>query len=127
MIKSKLNFKRRSFVLTFIFILLLFYFGYTLVYINKTPPNTYFANQSFSFATQSQLVEKVNKKIDSFENTKITFELNDQKIETDTKTLGINFDKAKTVENIWARAKSANFKDEQLRKIKALVIKTYIT
>ena len=127
MIRSKLNFKKSSFLLTFIFILLLFYFGYTLVYLNKTPPNTYFANESFSFATQNQLVEKVSQKIDSFENSRITFEVNDQKIEADPKTLGINFDKAKTVDNIWLQTKSANFKDDQLRKIKALFIKAYIS
>src|SRR3972149_6214932 len=126
MIKSKFNFKKSSFSLTFIFILLLFYFGYTLVYLNKTPPNTYFANQPFPATTQDQLIEKISQKIDSFENSKIIFEVNDQKIEADPKTLGINFDKAKTIDNIWLKTKSANFKDEQMRKIKSLFIKTYI-
>ena len=114
MIKSKFNFKKSSFSLTFIFILLLFYFGYTLVYLNKTPPNTYFANQPFPATTQDQLIEKISQKIDSFENSKIIFEVNDQKIEADPKTLGINFDKAKTIDNIWLKTKSANFKDEQM-------------
>src|SRR3989344_2189937 len=101
MIKSKFNFKKSSFSLTFIFILLLFYFGYTLVYLNKTPPNTYFANQPFPATTQDQLIEKISQKIDSF-------------------------DKSKIIDNIWLKTKSANFKDEQMRKIKSLFIKTYI-
>lgn len=126
MIRSKFNFKISSYLLTFIFILLLLYFGYTLVYLNKTLPNTYFANEPISGKNQSQLINQVNQKIDSFEKSKIAFEINDQKIEADPAKLGISIDKTQTIDNIWLQTKSTNFKDEQVRKIKSLFVKTYI-
>jgi len=86
--------------------LILFYLFTYFYYLNRVFPNTFWGNENLSGKNREQVVEIVSKKLDSFKQSPVVFEIGDQKIESNWQLLGVKFNKATTVEKIFEQNQS---------------------
>ena len=89
--------------------LITLFISYNLAYFNKTLPNTYIGNQSVSGKTKEQLENLLTARIEFLEEENVIFEFEDNKLETDLKSLGVDFDKNASWQQAWRQKKSVNF------------------
>src|SRR4030067_855004 len=75
----------------------------------RTLPNTYIGSQSVSGKTKEQLEDLLTARIESLEKGSVIFEFEDNKLETDLKSLGVNFVKGASLQQAWSQRKSVNF------------------
>jgi len=104
-----LNLKKIPLLLYAIAFLLTLFISYNLAYFNKTLPNTYIGSQSVSGKTKEQLEDLLTARIESLEKGSVIFEFEDNKLETDLKSLGVNFVKGASLQQAWSQRKSVNF------------------
>ena len=112
--------------LFFVLAILALYLFYNLLYVNKIFPNIYFADLSLSGKNREQVSQLVSWKIDSFEKSRIVLSVGEEKIVTDLKTLGIEFDKEAAVSSIFLTGRTGNLKNDLTQKLKAPLAKTII-
>ena len=72
-------------------------------------PNTYIGSQSVSGKTKEQLEDLLTARIESLEKGSVIFEFEDNKLETDLKSLGVNFVKGASLQQARSQKKSVNF------------------
>src|SRR3989344_1455337 len=100
-------------------IVILAYGGYSIIFLSKLAPHTYFAGKQVGTKSQTEVEQIVSKSIDDFSNGKITFYAGQRQLEATLEDLGISFDKQMSVRSIFGSG-SGGFLTSQLRIARAI-------
>lgn len=100
--------------------------GYFVSYQNKTLPNTYFASQQISGRDREETAKIISAIIDDFEKRGLTLEVGDQVESFKLSDLGIEINKHKTLEKVFASKHSNYLGSTLLIWLRAPFLKTFI-
>ena len=107
-------------------ILVVLYFAYGIFFLERVLPNTYFASINLGGKKIDEAREIIDKSIDSYTQSDLTFVLGKQQILVKPTGLGVEFDKEMSVKSVLSNNESSNFIKEQIKKTKALFFKEQI-
>ena len=107
-------------------ILVVLYFAYGIFFLERVLPNTYFASINLGGKKIDEAREIIDKSIDSYTQSDLTFVLGKQQILVKPTGLGVEFDKEMSVKSVLSNNGSNNFIKEQIKKTKALFFKEQI-
>ena len=107
-------------------ILVVLYFAYGIFFLERVLPNTYFASINLGGKKIDEAREIIDKSIDSYTQSDLTFVLGKQQILVKPTGLGVEFDKEMSVKSVLSNNDSSNFIKEQIKKTKALFFKEQI-
>ena len=102
------------------------YFAYGIFFLERVLPNTYFASINLGGKKIDEAREIIDKSIDSYTQSDLTFVLGKQQILVKPTGLGVEFDKEMSVKSVLSNNGSNNFIKEQIKKTKALFFKEQI-